>query len=60
MRITLTEKERNLSAQIQNVLSGTTFDEALHALAHAEGSIKSVLNDVSINLTFRPTDAGSL
>lgn len=54
MRLALTKKELELSSQIQKVFIGSTFDEALHALAHAEGSIKAVLNDVSIGLIFRP------
>ena len=59
MRSILTETEIGLSAQIQKVLTGATFDEAFHALEHASGCIKAALHFASTDLVFHPTDAES-
>ncbi len=39
MRMILTEKELAISRAIQEQLNGVTFDEAIHAIAHARGAI---------------------
>lgn len=59
MRMVLTEKELALSRKLQEQLDGATFDEALHAMAHARGSIGLQRSEKADALTFHPTDADS-
>ena len=59
MRMVLTETELALSRKLQEQLNGATFDEAMHAMAHARGVIGLQRSEKANDLTFHPTDAES-
>ncbi len=56
MRMILTEKELTISRAIQEQLNGVTFDEAIHAIAHARGVIGLQRSEMADSMTFRPTN----